>query len=124
MTVRSHARPSEACTGRDTHQIYYIYLPGFFQVSQYRIKRDSESTSSKSILFPIGLLFFVCCDFFVGLSVLATDFLILEEGSILYSLNNIGVNMAWVFYVPAQTLLALSVNEKRLYNGKKEKCKT
>ncbi len=72
--------------------------------------------TKKSVLFPIGLLLFACCDFFIGLSVMANDFIVLPEGSILDKLNNTGMNMAWIFYVPSQTLLALSVNEKMLFS--------
>lgn len=72
--------------------------------------------TKKSVLLAVGLLLFACCDFFVGLSVMASDFLVLPEGSLLDKLNNTGVNIAWIFYVPSQTLLALSINEKMLFS--------
>ena len=72
-----------------------------------------------SKLLSIGLLLFLFCDIFIGLSVMAESFIAVEEGSLIYTLNHLGVNMAWVFYVPSQTLIALSVSEDRLFSLKK-----
>lgn len=58
-------------------------------------------------LFAIGLLLFSCCDVFVGLNMLE-DFIFIPDGSIIHLINDIDLNMAWLFYVPSQTLLALS----------------
>lgn len=60
-----------------------------------------------SLLLAIGLTLFLCCDVFIGLS-LIEGWLPLTKGSILYVLAHPGFNAAWVFYVPSQTLLALS----------------
>lgn len=65
----------------------------------------------KSLFFAIGLLLFAFCDLFVGLDVLAFSFFNLEQGSLLYFLVNLPFNTAWAFYVPAQTLLALSIKD-------------
>ena len=70
-----------------------------------------------SILLPIGLLLFMLCDIFVGLFVLGT-IMPIPDGSIIHQINNIGVNLAWVFYVPSQTLLALSVKGKLILSRK------
>ncbi len=67
-----------------------------------------------SYLLPIGLFLFILCDVFVGLSVLESSFLPIPEDSLIHKINEIGLNMAWVFYVPSQTLIALSVNEDKL----------
>ncbi len=61
----------------------------------------------KSRLFAIGLALFLCCDVFIGLS-LIEGWLPLKEGSFLYALAHPSFNAAWAFYIPAQTLLALS----------------
>lgn len=68
----------------------------------------------KNIVLSAGLICFACCDFFIGLDVLSSSYLPIHKGSILYYLNNIDFNIAWLFYVPSQTLLSLS-----LYNNKK-----
>ncbi len=61
-----------------------------------------------SRLLAIGLALFICCDVFVGLS-LIEGWLPLSEGCFLYALAHPGFNAAWVFYVPSQALLALSI---------------
>lgn len=69
--------------------------------------------TKKSILFPIGLLLFACCDLQVGLSVLNSSYINIENSVILNFICNPPFNIAWFFYVPSQTLIALStINEK------------
>ncbi len=63
-------------------------------------------------LLPAGLLLFMLCDIFVGLSML-DGYLTVTEGSFIYKLAHPGFNAAWLFYVPAQTLLALAANKKQ-----------
>lgn len=62
----------------------------------------------KPPLLALGLLLFACCDVFVGLS-LIEGYLPLSRGSLIYRLAHPGFNAAWVFYVPSQSLLALSL---------------
>ena len=64
-----------------------------------------------SPIFAIGLLLFSFCDIFVGLSLIG-DFISLSQNSIIHQINAIPLNMAWLFYVPSQTLLALSTIKK------------
>ncbi len=73
-----------------------------------------------SLTLPIGLVFFITCDVIIGLNEISTSFIPIPEGSILYSLINSGINLAWVFYVPSQTLLAISTNEALIKSFKKE----
>ena len=69
--------------------------------------------TKKSILFPIGLLLFACCDLQVGLSVLNSSYINIENSVILNFICNPPFNIAWFFYVPSQTLIALStINDK------------
>lgn len=63
-------------------------------------------------LLAIGLLLFACCDVFVGLS-LIEGYLPLTESSLIYRLAHPGFNLAWVFYVPSQALLALSLTRQK-----------
>lgn len=65
----------------------------------------------KSLLFPIGLLLFACCDLLIGLDVLDSLYLEIKEGTFLFFLCNPGFNLAWVFYVPSQMFIALSMVE-------------
>ena len=61
-------------------------------------------------LFAIGLLLFLFCDTLIGLNVAIGTYISLEPSSILYIISHTTFNFAWLFYVPAQTLLALSIS--------------
>ena len=63
-------------------------------------------------LFAIGLLLFACCDVFVGLSLIEA-YLPLTEGGLIWHLAHPGFNAAWVFYVPSQALIALSLAKRK-----------
>ena len=64
--------------------------------------------AGKSRLFAIGLLLFIACDLFVGLNVLFSDYLFINESGMLYEIINPPFNAVWFFYIPSQTLIALS----------------
>ena len=70
-------------------------------------------TPGETPIFAIGLLLFLGCDTFVGFGMLG-EYLTIAEGSLIDRLNRIPLNMAWVFYTPSQTLLALSLLPRRL----------
>ena len=59
-------------------------------------------------LFAIGLLCFTLCDLFIGFSILDQSYISIKDNSILQFLCNPGFNIAWLFYVPSQTLISLS----------------
>lgn len=70
-----------------------------------------------NILFAVGLLLFLCCDICVGLdnagSVLGLN---LPDG--LYAFTSWAI---WIFYMPSQVLITLSVNENGVCGEKSEK---
>lgn len=70
----------------------------------------------KSILFPIGLTLFALCDLFIGFGALDELYMSIEKGTLLYWLSNPGFNLAWLFYVPSQALLSLSLAKTKLKN--------
>lgn len=61
----------------------------------------------KNYIFTLGLIFFACCDLLIGLSIMQDQYLPVKEGTIIYFLANPGFNLAWLFYVPSQTLISL-----------------
>lgn len=61
----------------------------------------------RSLPFAIGLLLFSMCDALIGLSLLDA-YLPIAEGSLIYRITHTGINLAWMFYVPSQTLIAVS----------------
>ena len=61
----------------------------------------------KMPLFAIGLLCFAFCDLFVGLGMIE-EYMTVSRDSLVYKLTHTDLNMAWVFYVPSYTLIAMS----------------
>lgn len=65
-------------------------------------------TNKLRIFFPIGLILFACCDLLIGMSVLDESYIKISDDSILYFLVHPGFNLAWLFYIPSQTLISIS----------------
>lgn len=63
----------------------------------------------KSLIFAIGLLLFLCCDILVGLNGIFSMYFKSEITAKIYDFVFGTVNMPWIFYVPSQVLLALSL---------------
>ena len=66
----------------------------------------------KSPLFAIGLLLFLLCDTLIGLEIAANSYIFISETSIIYKLTHAPINLAWIFYVPSQAFIALSLHNK------------
>jgi hypothetical protein len=62
----------------------------------------------KHPLYALGLALFVLCDLAVGLF-MAGPYLTVSESSILGRILSSGIDWAWLFYLPAQVLITLSV---------------
>lgn len=69
------------------------------------------NTRRGGLILPIGLLLFLFCDIFVGFGNLG-GYLPIEPGSLVAWLAYPPINMAWVFYLPSQTLLGMSMMKK------------
>ena len=67
-------------------------------------------------LFPIGMTLFLLCDTVIGLQAIANGYLPVESSSILWQIIYPGFNLAWLFYLPSQVLLALSVRYDKNIN--------
>ena len=67
--------------------------------------------SKKSLLFPIGLILFLMCDTVIGLNVMAELYIPSFTESAIYGILNPGFNLAWLFYLPSQVLITLSLVE-------------
>ena len=59
--------------------------------------------------FKLGLILFICCDTVIGLQTLS-EYLTISSESYMYKIIYPGFNLAWVFYLPSQVLLAYSIN--------------
>ena len=72
--------------------------------------------SSESLL-AIGLVLFALCDTVIGLDLL-DGYLPTFGGAVIHSILHPGFNLAWVFYLPSQALLAVSLLPKRFKQRK------
>ena len=66
-----------------------------------------------SKLFIVGLILFIFCDILIGFAN-AEDYLTITEGSLIYTLLNADIDLAWLFYFPSQMLIVLSIVEKKI----------
>lgn len=66
----------------------------------------------KNPLFAIGMLLFLFCDIFIGLNSAVGVYITVPENSILYKMAFPSFNWAWLFYIPSQTLIAISCVEE------------
>lgn len=63
-------------------------------------------------LLAIGFLLFILCDTVIGLEMMDA-YLPISDDAYLYKIIRPGFNLAWVFYLPSQVLLALSMMPKK-----------
>jgi hypothetical protein len=59
-------------------------------------------------LFAIALVLFLLCDIFIGLNE-GEELLMISPDSFLGWIIDIPLNMAWLFYIPSQVMIVLSV---------------
>ena len=65
-----------------------------------------------SYILPFAFLMFLGCDTVIGLNVMGEGYINITEGSLVYNIIHCGFNLAWVFYLPSQVMIALSGKEK------------
>ena len=73
--------------------------------------------TKKSVLLPIGLLLFLLCDTVVGLNAM-TDYVFTQSANKIYNALFGTINWSWVFYLPSQVLIALSLTNFKFENEK------
>lgn len=66
-----------------------------------------------SKILAIGLVCFAICDTFIGFANMG-PYMGISENSLIYKLLNLNVDLSWLFYVPSQTLLAISLLPNKL----------
>ena len=66
----------------------------------------------KNRLFAIALVLFLLCDTVIGLQAAAGGYLSIGKDSLLYRLIFVPFNLAWLFYLPSQVLIALCSKKK------------
>ena len=83
--------------------LYYILLTANISESFF---------VKKNLVFSLGLLLLILCDTVIGLQVASNGYLPIEEGTLLYKIIFPSFNLAWIFYLPSQVLIALSGKKK------------
>jgi len=63
-------------------------------------------------MLAVGFVLFILCDTVIGLQVASGGYLPIEEGSLLHSILFMDLNLAWLFYLPSQVLIALTCANK------------
>ena len=63
--------------------------------------------------FAVGLLLFAMCDALIGFAFL-DGYLPIPSDSFIYEMIHPGFDLAWAFYLPSQTLLAISLLPRRI----------
>ena len=58
-------------------------------------------------LFGVGLLLFILCDFAVGFCAGAGIYFEVVKGGLIAAIVNSSFNVAWLFYLPSQTIIAI-----------------
>ena len=90
-----------------------LSLISLFYYANLLINVIFSLADNKNIIFSIGLICFAMCDLFIGFNIMSSSYIELSEGTFLYFLANPGFNIAWLFYVPSQALIALSNIKKK-----------
>lgn len=67
---------------------------------------------NKDRMLGIAFVLFLLCDTVIGLQVAAGGYLPIAQESVLYGLLFSGFNLAWLFYLPSQVLIALCAGGK------------
>ena len=67
----------------------------------------------KHYILAIGLVLFLLCDTVIGLTLIG-GYLTIPADSFIYKIIYPGFNLAWVFYLPSQALIASSLLPKKL----------
>ena len=77
----------------------------------------SYSQGKKLRLFAVALTLFIMCDILIGLSSAIGVYLDVSEDSLFYKIAYPSFNLAWVFYLPSQMLIAIytALKNNRLF---------
>ncbi|MGD9910735.1 MAG: lysoplasmalogenase family protein [Candidatus Izemoplasmatales bacterium] len=62
-------------------------------------------------LLFLGLIFYLCCDTLVGLS-MSTPYITFASGGFIDQMIHFPINLIWFFYLPSQILITLSAKRK------------
>jgi len=96
--------------GNKTDALALISLAYYAMLVMNIIVAFPQGDISKN--FPIALVLFLLCDTVIGLQVAAGGYLPIGEDSWLYNLLFSDFNLAWLFYLPSQVLVALEAKRR------------
>ena len=78
-----------------------------FYITNLLINIIFAYAEKKTLLFAVALTLFICCDLVIGLQEAANSYLPILQNTFLISIFNCVYNIAWIFYLPSQTLIAI-----------------
>jgi hypothetical protein len=74
---------------------------------------DSIRLRKKYPLMPWAFVLFLFCDTIIGLQVMSGGYLPIPAGSFIHNLLFSNFNLAWLFYLPSQVMIALSAQNHK-----------
>lgn len=94
-----------------------LSLISMFYITNLFINIIFAFLNKQTLFFAIGLCLFIFCDIIIGLQVAVTSYITLAEDSFIFKILNAPINIAWLFYLPSQTIISLYIinnsNRKR-----------
>lgn len=99
------------------NKINYLAVISVFYYTNITLNLIFSLTEFKIFnYFAIALILFVLCDTVIGLNSAIGVFIIVPETSIIYKIVFAPFNLAWLFYLPSQVLIAIhqSIKKKEL----------
>ena len=97
-----------AVMGKDTDYLSIISVIYYANLLSNAV--FAHRSGPGGVLLTVGLILFAMCDINVGLSALESIYEGgFEEGSILYRILYSNLNLIWIFYIPSQTLIPLTL---------------
>ena len=91
-------------------QISALFSWIFIALNLVKKEKGALTRATSGYLLGLGLILFALCDINVGLAVLndlyGGSF---SEGSIIHSILYSGVDLAWIFYLPSQAVIPLTI---------------
>lgn len=67
---------------------------------------------SERRLLSVGFVLFLLCDTVIGLQMANGVYFPIPEGSVIDKILSLNINLAWLFYLPSQVLIALSSRKR------------
>jgi len=99
-------------------KVDFLSLISMFYITNLFVNIIFAYTNKNTIILAIGLTLFILCDLVVGFQEAAHTYISLSENSIIYKIIYSNINLAWLFYLPSQVIIATYLLLKSLRQKK------